>query len=301
MSDATNVAPPILRLHPELDDRQLELIGHLEGPLLGIAGPGAGKTRAIVLRAVNLLLLGEAEPRELLLCTYSRAAVRELRRRFDITASAADYDGDASRVRITTLHGLCGQLLRRHAQRAGLPSRFRLLNEDEQRDLLVRHFREVFGPDLGRLEGRGWRRPEAVVRNAAKYFDRICDELIDPWELIDSGRRFKAALGRCYRRYEDLLRERGVADFAHLQRWLVELLEDDDGIADEVSGGIRHLLCDEYQDTSHVQERLIRRLSQTHGITCAWWATRTSPSTASAAPAWRTSCNSPSASPTVAW
>ena len=268
MRETTNVALPIVRLHPELDDRQRELIGHLEGPLLGIAGPGAGKTLAIVLRAANLLLLGEVEPRALLLCTYSRAAAWELRRRFDTTVAGVGYRGDTSRARITTLHGLCGQLLRRYAPQVGLPSRFRLLNEVEQRDLLAQRFHEVFGPDLGRLEGRGWRRPEAVVRNASRYFDRICDELIDPRELIDSGRRFKAALGRCYRRYEDLLQDQGVADFAHLQRWTVELLEDGDGIAGEVSGDVRHLLCDEYQDTGYVQERLLRRLSQTHHNLC---------------------------------
>ena len=34
------VAPAILRRHPGLDRGQLELIGHLEGPTLGIAGPG---------------------------------------------------------------------------------------------------------------------------------------------------------------------------------------------------------------------------------------------------------------------
>ena len=53
------------------------------------------------------------------------------------------------------------------------------------------------------------------MRNAIKYFDRICDELIDPCELIDSGSGFKQALGRSYLRYQDLLLDRGVADFAH--------------------------------------------------------------------------------------
>ena len=62
MSSANAIAPAILRLQPEADDRQLELIGHLEGPVLGIAGPGAGKTLAIVRRSANLLLLGAVQP-----------------------------------------------------------------------------------------------------------------------------------------------------------------------------------------------------------------------------------------------
>jgi hypothetical protein len=38
MIDTNNVATPIVRRHPELDDQQLELIGHLYGPVLGIDG-----------------------------------------------------------------------------------------------------------------------------------------------------------------------------------------------------------------------------------------------------------------------
>lgn len=120
MNYATEVDPAIRRWHPELDERQLELIGHLDGPLLGIAGPGSGKTLTIVLRAVNLLLLGIVDPRELLLCTYSRAAARELRQRFNRAISGVDYRGDPSQVRITTLHGLCGRLIRSHSRRVGL-------------------------------------------------------------------------------------------------------------------------------------------------------------------------------------
>ena len=268
MKDDAGVAPAILELHSKLDRGQLELVSHLEGPVLGIAGPGAGKTLAIVLRAVNLLLLGEVEPQELLLCTYSRAAAQELRERFQAAATAAGFSGDHSAVRISTLHALCGHLLKRRSDEAGFGSGLRLLNDHEQRELLDQRFDDVFGPDRKRLARRGWRRRAAVVRNAARYFDRICDELIDPGDLTKSGNRFKSALGRSYLRYEELLRELGQADFAHLQRWTVEMLERDEVIASEISSGIRHLMCDEYQDTSHAQERLLRLLTERHDNLC---------------------------------
>ena len=66
MTHETGIAPAILRLYPGLDAGQRELIRRLEGPVLGIAGPGAGKTLSVALRAANVLLLGKAEPRELL-------------------------------------------------------------------------------------------------------------------------------------------------------------------------------------------------------------------------------------------
>ncbi len=267
--NTTGVAPAILRRHPGLDRGQLELIGHLDGPTLGIAGPGAGKTLAVALRGTNILLRESARPEELVLCTYSRAAARELEQRFIALATAAGYTGDLSRVRIGTIHGLCRRILRSHAKRAGLRSDFAVLNEDEQWRLLLRRYDEVFGPDLDVLEREGWRwkEPHLVMRHGRKYFERLCDELIDPEELIGSRDPFHAALGRCYCRYRELLLAEGVADFDHLQRWAAELLEND-RIADPISDGIRYLVCDEYQDISHVEELVLLRLSRTHGNLC---------------------------------
>ena len=267
--DTAGVGPAILDRHPGLDEGQRELIGRLEGPTLGIAGPGSGKTLAVALRGANILLQGKARPEELVLCTYSRAAARELRQRFIRLATGAGCPGDPSRVRIGTIHGLCGRILRSHAHRAGLGSDFKVLNEDEQWRLLSRYYAEVFGSDLHVLEGEGWRwqEPHLVIRHGCKYFERICDELIAPDELIDSGDPFHAALGRCYLRYRDLLLDEGRADFDHLQRWAAELLEDD-RIADPIADGTRYLICDEYQDTSAVQERLLQRLSRSHGNIC---------------------------------
>ena len=269
MNDTTGVAPAILRLHPGLDEGQRELIGHLEGPTMGIAGPGSGKTLAIALRGINILLQGKAKPQELVLCTYSRAAARELRQRFINLATAAGCTGDLTRVRIGTIHSLCRRILRSHSRRAGLRPNFQVLNEDEQWRLLIRHHDDVFGPDLDTLEGESWRwrEPRLVTTNGRKYFERICDELIDPDELATSPDPFHGALGWCYARYLDLLRDEGRVDFGHLQRWVAQLLEDD-RIADPISGGIRYLICDEYQDTSAVQEALLMRLTRSHGNLC---------------------------------
>ena len=269
MNDKAGVAPVIRRRHPGLDQGQLELIGHLDGPARGIAGPGTGKTLAVALRGTNILLQGLASPEELVLCTYSRAAARELRQRFITLATDAGYMGDLSRVRIGTIHGLCRRILRSHARRAGLRRNFTVLGEEEQYSLLSGRFDDVFGPDLDILEREGWRwkEPRLVIRHGGKYFERLCDELIDPGELTRSWDPFHAALGRCYLRYRDLLLDEGVADFDHLQRWAAELLEDD-RIADPISDGIRYLVCDEYQDTSTVEELLLLRLSRSHGNIC---------------------------------
>ena len=267
MSNTTGVAPVIHRLYPRLNDGQLKIIGHTYGPILGIAGPGAGKTLAMTLRAVNILVQSKVTPQGVVMCTFSKRAAQELRQRFLAVAEAASYRGDIDRVRISTIHSLCHHILQPHARRVGLRPGYRLINKEERTALMFECFDRIFGRDLPDLTRRGWRLPHAVVRNAIKVFDRIADKLIDPRDLIDGDSDFLAALGRCYSRYRHLLLDRNLVDFAHVQVWADQVL-DHEGIANRVADRVGHLMCDEYQDTSYVQERLLMRLARNHGNIC---------------------------------
>ena len=252
------IHPVITHLYPELDLRQLEVVAHRDGALRVIAGPGAGKTLVMCLLGVNLLLLDAVQPEQLVLCTFGKPAAAKLRQGFRRAATAAGYGGDLDRVRIATIHSICRRIL---------GPAHTLLDKWQQLDLLATHFHRIFGPDQAAL-GRWLRRDEDWdLEQAAKHFDRIVEELIRPQDLIDSGIPFLAAVGRCYRRYEATLRDEDLVDFAHLQAWVYDLLLDD-RIADPIAASIRYLLVDEYQDTTHIQERILLRLARAHGNLC---------------------------------
>ena len=259
-----DIAPAILRLKPQPDASQQQVIGHIEGPMLVIAGPGSGKTGSIQLRAVNLLLTGRAKSSEMVLCTFGRDAARQLRRRFTSSALACGVPGDFSRVNITTIHSLCHRLLKPHAASVGLRPGYRVLDDGEQRLLLREQSDAVFGPEWDTLSRRGWHGGVQPMNEAASYFDRICDELIDPEDLVQSERQFIAALGRCCLRYRNLLLQRNAVDFAHLQAWAHRVMQDD-GVAGAARADVRHLMVDEFQDTSRVQMRILERLAGVNG------------------------------------
>ena len=259
-----DIAPAILRLRPEPDASQRQVIGHTEGPMLVIAGPGSGKTGSIQLRAVNLLLTGRTKPGELVLCTFGRDAARQLQRRFTSSALACGAPGDLSRVNITTIHSLCHRLLKPHAALVGLRPGYRVLDEEEQRLLLREESSEVFGPEWDTLSRRGWHSGVQTMDEAARYIDRLCDELIDPEDLVQSERAFIAALGRCCLRYRRLLLQRNTVDFAHLQLWAHRVMQDDT-VAAAARADVRHLMVDEFQDTSRVQMRILERLAGVNG------------------------------------
>ena len=82
-----------------------------------IAGPGAGKTYCIVLRALNLLLQEKAKPREIVLCTFTHKAAYEMRDRLAAAAQKVGYKGDLSSLTISTIHGFCNRVLTQHRHR----------------------------------------------------------------------------------------------------------------------------------------------------------------------------------------
>ena len=259
-----DIAPAILRLNPELDASQKQVIGHMDGPMLVIAGPGSGKTGSIQLRAVNLLLTGRTNSGELVLCTFGRDSARQLQQRFTSSALACGVAGELSRANITTIHSLCHRLLKPHGALVGLRPGYRVLDAEEQRLLLREESDAVFGPDWDTFSGRGRHGGVQIVDEAARYFDRICDELIDPEDLAQSERPFIAALGRCCLRYRRLLLRRNTVDFAHLQVWAHRVMQDD-SVAAAARADVRHLMVDEFQDTSRVQMRILERLAGVNG------------------------------------
>jgi DNA helicase-2/ATP-dependent DNA helicase PcrA len=93
----------------------------LDGPLLVISGPGSGKTYSIVLRALNLLLLGRAQPNEIVLTTFTQKAAFEMRDRLAAAARKVGYVGDLSELTISTIHSLCDRILTQHRHRTLVP------------------------------------------------------------------------------------------------------------------------------------------------------------------------------------
>lgn len=261
------IASAILENYPDLSGPQKSIVGHLDGPLLVVAGPGSGKTYSIVLRALNLLLLGRTQPRNLVLCTFTEKAAFEMRDRMAAAAQKVGYTGDLSELVVSTIHGWCNRLLIHHRHRTELGSNYDTLDELTQLLFIFEHFEEIIGlPADGLYLGR-WKTKWTAIEGVRGYFDKITEELVNSHRLISAADPFLAALGKAYVAYERCLLENNRLDFAHLQRMVLDLLADP-GIADSIRKDISFVLVDEYQDTNFVQEQLLLKLTAHHHNLC---------------------------------
>ncbi|MDE3258377.1 MAG: ATP-dependent DNA helicase [Gemmatimonadota bacterium] len=262
-----NIAPAILRHFPELADSQREVVGHLDGPLLVIAGPGSGKTFSIVLRALNILLLKKAEPKEIVLCTFTEKAAFEMRDRLAAAARKVQYRGDLSELSISTIHGFCDRVLSQHRHRTELGHNYETLDELTQLLFIFEHFDEIIGPPDNDLFLKHWKTRWTAIEGARGYFDKITEELVDADRLTAADDEFLAAIGSAYQRYEQTMLEENRVDFAHLQRHVFDLF-DEDSDAEAVAPDVKYLLVDEYQDTNYIQERLLLKLAEPSNNLC---------------------------------
>src|SRR5437868_4355272 len=114
------------------------------GPLLVIAGAGSGKTNTLAHRVAHLIANG-ADPRSILLLTFSRRAAAEMTRRVEriarrVIGERADIMTDAL-AWAGTFHGIGARLLRDYAEQIGLDPDFTIHDREDSADLmnLVRH------------------------------------------------------------------------------------------------------------------------------------------------------------------
>jgi DNA helicase-2/ATP-dependent DNA helicase PcrA len=257
----------IIKAFPDLNTPQLEAVGHIEGPLLIIAGPGSGKTLVLVVRALNILMQKLAEPKQMLICTFTEKAAFELRDRISATARKLGYSSDLSDLLIGTIHGVCNDFLMAYRHLTRLGNNYEVLDELTQLLFLHDNFDKIIGTESdGKYLGR-WTTHWTAIEGTRNYFDKITEELIDPILLLESSDPFINAIGKTYQAYEDALYEKNCIDFAHQQKICYQLLQNSKA-AEAIREKIKFVMVDEYQDTNYVQEQLLLLLASTKNNIC---------------------------------
>ena len=114
-----------------LNDRQLEAVEYLEGPLLVLAGAGSGKTKVLTYRIANLVEHG-VKPWNILALTFTNKAANEMRER-----AGALIGGDADEAWVTTFLSCCLKILRIDCDKIGYERNFTIYDENDQLKLIA--------------------------------------------------------------------------------------------------------------------------------------------------------------------
>ena len=101
-----------LNYYNKLNEKQLEAVNALEGPVMVIAGPGTGKTQILAMRIANILQKTQVNPSNILCLTFTNSGVQAMKQRLLQIIGPASYQ-----IQIHTLHSFCNELIARYPER----------------------------------------------------------------------------------------------------------------------------------------------------------------------------------------
>ncbi|GGE29464.1 DNA helicase [Primorskyibacter flagellatus] len=225
-------------------------------PLLVIAGAGSGKTSTLAHRVAHLLVNG-ADPRRILLMTFSRRAATELTRRVERITTQAMGTGYAAEALTWagTFHAIGARLLREHAAGIGLSPDFTIHDREDSADLmnLCRH-----GLGFSKTEQRFPAKGTclAIYSRVVNAEEPLAEALKAHFPWCQS---WEAELKQLFGAYVRAKRDQNVLDYDDLLLAWAQVMSDAD-FAAHIGGQWDHVLIDEYQDTNRLQARILRAM-----------------------------------------
>ncbi|MBP6884839.1 MAG: UvrD-helicase domain-containing protein [Candidatus Pacebacteria bacterium] len=231
----------------KLNPAQKEAVLHTNGPLLIVAGAGAGKTKTLTERIVHIILNGVA-PERILAVTFTNKASGEMRERVLLATQKHKIEGSPT---VTTFHRLGGSIIRENAGYFGLTKYFSIFDEEDTRSLIRESMREL-GIDPKILDPKRVKHIISTAKMAGDTPDTMTDKVASQAE---------SDAVRIWRKYEaKLLSSKGV-DFDDLIVKAVRLLEKEKKILEMYQNRYQYIHVDEYQDTNEMEYRMVKMLA----------------------------------------
>ena len=259
MSLALIRTTPAVELNPEQMIAVEHGIGDPQGPgpLLVVAGAGSGKTAMLAHRVAALILAG-ADPKRIMLATFSRRAAAELGRRVErlLARRLAPEAAQAAKPAYAgTFHAIGARLLREYAPRLGLDPQFTIHDREDSADLM------------------NWARHEAGLGETKDRFPTKATCLAIYSRVVNARGELKATLGKwfpwvaaheaplraLFASYVEMKQRQNVLDYDDLLLYFAQMLTEP-AIAQEIAARFDHLLVDEYQDTNALQGEIVLAL-----------------------------------------
>ena len=232
----------------KLNEVQKDAVLHDDGPVLGLAGAGTGKTGVLTTRLARILMENMALPGEILSVTFTNKAANEMKSR------VGNLIGDmvTGLKWLGTFHSIGAQILRQYPEKVGLKNGFIILDTDDQLRLLKQIIKEE------NIDDKKW-----SAKGLLSLIDKWKNKGLSPNQISsDDGDYFANGKGKVlYKKYQEQLKFFNAADFGDLILECIRLFNENPDILEGFQNRFKYMLVDEYQDTNTSQYTLLKLLS----------------------------------------
>jgi DNA helicase-2/ATP-dependent DNA helicase PcrA len=250
-----------------LNHAQKEAVTETEGPVLVVAGAGAGKTKTITYRILHLIKTG-VSPEKILAITFTNKAAREMSERVQkllfedskINLPIGQFGNPDIRTPrfqstnypwLGTFHSLGVKILRENWKEAGISASFSIFDRGDSIKL-IKEAMKTKGIDPKSIE------PSKILG----VISREKGNMITAGEFADRNENsyFGKLAGLIWFEYEKLLAKEKALDFDDLLLKTANLLKKNEDVRSKYQNLWQYIHVDEYQDTNEVQYKMVRLL-----------------------------------------
>lgn len=265
---------------------QRAILQAYSGGRMGISAvPGSGKTYTLSMLAADIILSGDLDVnQEVLIVTMSNTAVDNFSQRIGSILEKQKMLPNLG-YRVRTLHGLAHDIVRERPSLLNLANDFSIIDESEANAIREQvtqawlhanpdFFDTYLNPDLDEFHLQNIRNkdlPHMVQSIASSFIRSAKDNELTPEALRQHLDRQPASLPLAemgwaiYQEYQRSLAYRGAVDFDDLIRLALRALRADPGLVLRLREQWPFILEDEAQDSSHLQEEILRILTGENG------------------------------------
>ena len=242
-----------------LNEKQLEAVLHIKGPLMIIAGAGSGKTKVLTTRVAHLMHSG-VDSFNILALTFTNKAAAEMKERVE----KALGNTEARNLYIGTFHSVFARILRAEADKLGYPKSFTIYDTDDSRSVI-----KAVVNDMG-LDDKLYK-PNIVhnrISSAKNALVGPAEYAMDTFLKQEDARSNRPAIADIYASYAARCFKNGAMDFDDLLFKMHELLQNFPEVLHKYQHKFKYILIDEYQDTNPVQYQIAKLLAAVHENLC---------------------------------
>lgn len=240
----------------ELNNEQKNAVLETEGPVLIVAGAGAGKTKTLTHRILHLIVQGVL-PENILAITFTNKAAKEMKERV-LGLLKKELLSQRNNPFVSTFHAFGVQVIKENAELLKLPRHFNIIDTDDSKKIL-KDILKVLGLEpkehldkvrhvISNEKGRG--------TTSSEYSERA------PYDFTSE------LVKKVWAKYEERLKKENSLDFDDLLLKTLKIFENYPEILNRYQERFKYIHIDEYQDTNKVQNAIVELLAKKYRNIC---------------------------------
>jgi DNA helicase-2/ATP-dependent DNA helicase PcrA len=247
-----------------LNEKQKEAVLQKNGPVLIIAGAGAGKTKTIAHRILHLIKEG-VSPENILAITFTNKASKEMRERVEkIISEDKNLNLPISFTNkpfVSTFHSLGVHIIKENSKLIGLTRNFSIMDRSDSSKLVKECLKEL-DIDSKQFE------PNKILNIISREKGDLKSPNDYSAESEKNGYTLQAVTAKVWPLYEQKLSKEKALDFDDLLLKSYNLLKNNKDVLEHYQNLWKYIHIDEYQDTNKVQYMTAKLLAQKNRNIC---------------------------------